>query len=66
MYFIFCPLFISNGILFNDLSTVYQGSELLKIQAEYIALFQTGWFVESMWSQTFVIHIIRTSKIPFI
>ena len=66
MYFIFCPLFISNGILFNDLSTVYQGSELLKIQSEYIALFQTGWFVESMWSQTFVIHMIRTSKIPFI
>ena len=32
----------------------------------YIALFQTGWFVESMWTQTFVIHMIRTPKIPFI
>lgn len=66
MYFIFCPLFVSNGVLFNDLETVYQGTELLKMQAEYIALFQTGWFVESMWSQTFVIHMIRTAKIPFI
>ena len=30
------------------------------------ALFQTGWFVESLISQTLIIHIIRTNKIPFI
>lgn len=35
-------------------------------QALYEALFQTGWFVESMWSQTLVIHMIRTAKIPFV
>jgi Mg2+-importing ATPase len=29
------------------------------------ALFQTGWFVESLLSQTLIIHIIRTSKVPF-
>ena len=29
------------------------------------ALFQTGWFVESLLSQTLIIHVIRTSKIPF-
>ncbi|HJV75143.1 MAG TPA: magnesium-translocating P-type ATPase [Noviherbaspirillum sp.] len=29
------------------------------------ALFQTGWFVESLLTQTLIIHIIRTSKIPF-
>ena len=29
------------------------------------ALFQTGWFVESLLSQTLIIHIIRTSRIPF-
>jgi Mg2+-importing ATPase len=28
-------------------------------------LFQTGWFVESLLTQTLVIHIIRTAKIPF-
>lgn len=28
------------------------------------ALFQTGWFVESLLSQTLIIHIIRTAKIP--
>ena len=30
------------------------------------ALFQTGWFVESIMTQTLIIHVIRTNKIPFI
>ena len=30
------------------------------------ALFQTGWFVESILTQTLIIHIIRTARIPFI
>jgi len=30
------------------------------------ALFQTGWFIESLLSQTLIIHVIRTNKIPFI
>jgi Mg2+-importing ATPase len=30
------------------------------------SLFQTGWFVEGLLSQTLIIHIIRTRKIPFI
>jgi P-type Mg2+ transporter len=29
------------------------------------SLFQTGWFVESLMTQTLIIHIIRTNKIPF-
>lgn len=32
----------------------------------FISLFNAGWFVESLWSQTLVIHMIRTPKIPFI
>ena len=28
-------------------------------------LFQTGWFVESLFTQTLIIHVIRTNKIPF-
>ncbi len=31
-----------------------------------MSLFQTGWFVESLLSQTLIVHIIRTNKIPFI
>jgi len=30
------------------------------------ALFQTGWFVESLLSQTMIVHIIRTNKVPFL
>jgi Mg2+-importing ATPase len=31
-----------------------------------VPLFQTGWFVESLLTQTLIIHVIRTNKIPFI
>ncbi|MET3105610.1 Mg2+-importing ATPase [Oxalobacteraceae bacterium GrIS 2.11] len=34
--------------------------------AQSAALFQTGWFVESLLSQTLIIHIIRTNRIPFL
>jgi len=30
------------------------------------ALFRTGWFVESLFTQTLIIHVIRTNKVPFI
>jgi len=30
------------------------------------SLFRTGWFVESLLTQTLIIHIIRTNRIPFI
>ena len=30
------------------------------------SLFQTGWFVESLITQTLIVHVIRTNKIPFI
>ena len=30
------------------------------------ALFQTGWFVESLMTQTLIVHVIRTAKIPFV
>ncbi len=36
------------------------------VDASHAALFQTGWFVESLLTQTLVIHVIRTNKIPFI
>ena len=29
-------------------------------------LFQTGWFIESLCTQTLVIHVIRTGKVPFL
>ncbi|KEZ89022.1 magnesium-translocating P-type ATPase [Lacrimispora celerecrescens] len=58
MYFIICPA-MTGGLMFHQLTDP-------ATQAYFIALFQAGWFVESMWSQTLVIHMIRTPKIPFI
>ena len=34
--------------------------------AHSASLFQTGWFVESLLTQTLIIHIIRTNKLPFL
>jgi Mg2+-importing ATPase len=36
------------------------------VAAHSASLFQTGWFVESLLTQTLIIHVIRTNKIPFV
>jgi Mg2+-importing ATPase len=54
LFFIICPTFA--GGHYSSLAN----------PALFIALFHTGWFVESLWSQTLVIHMIRTPKLPFI
>ena len=56
MYFVICPLVCGGAYKNLDANG----------QLVFMALFQTGWFVESMWSQTLVIHMIRTPKIPFV
>lgn len=54
MFFIICPM-------------LYGPFDSNSIYATAFALtFATGWFVESLCTQTFVIHMIRTPKIPFI
>lgn len=58
MYFVLCPA-LTGGQLYTQLTDP-------TAQALYVALFQTGWFVESMWSQTLVIHMLRTPKLPFV
>jgi Mg2+-importing ATPase len=37
-----------------------------QLAAHSASLFQTGWFVESLLTQTMIIHVIRTNKIPFL
>lgn len=66
MYFVFCPYFVSHGVTYNNLASHFSGDELNRIRVTYVAMFQAGWFVESMWSQSLVIHMIRTMKLPFI
>ncbi|MCL1803911.1 MAG: magnesium-translocating P-type ATPase [Eubacteriaceae bacterium] len=58
MYFIICPA-VCGQALFHQLTNP-------AMREQYVAIFQAGWFVESMWTQTLVIHMIRTQKIPFI
>lgn len=57
LYFVICPMF-TGGTIYSQLTNP-------AVKDAYISLFQTGWFVESMWTQTLVIHMIRTAKIPF-
>ncbi|MGM0217463.1 magnesium-translocating P-type ATPase [Enterococcus sp. AZ126] len=56
MYFVICPQLVGGN--YHDL-----GPEQ---QAAFIAIFHAGWFIESLWSQTLVIHTLRTPKIPFL
>lgn len=58
MYFILCPS-LCGGQIFSAITDP-------DLQAKYIAIFQTGWFLESMWTQVLILHCLRTSKIPFI
>jgi Mg2+-importing ATPase len=44
-------------------------AESLGVSADFayrMCLFQTGWFVESLLTQTLIIHVIRTNRIPFL
>src|SRR5262249_7173006 len=42
------------------------GAALKEINLQKEHLFQTGWFVESLLTQTLIIHVIRTNRIPFL
>jgi Mg2+-importing ATPase len=56
-------------IFFGPISSVFDFitfGVLLFIFHASPSLFHTGWFLESLCTQTLVIHIIRTGKIPFI
>ena len=58
LYFILCPA-ICGGLMFHEISDV-------ATQAQFISLFQTGWFIESLWTQVFILHFLRTSKLPLL
>ncbi|MBO0477123.1 magnesium-translocating P-type ATPase [Vagococcus sp. DIV0080] len=56
MYFVICPA-VAGGS-YHSLN--------VEQQALFVAVFHAGWFVESLWSQTLVIHTLRTPKLPFL
>ena len=55
LYFIIVPLVTGHDYAHGSESAL-----------QFIIFFQTGWFIESMWSQTMVIHMLRTAKVPFV
>ena len=57
MWFIICPMAFG-GRGFFELSA--------QEQLMFAAIFQTGWFIESLFSQTIVMQVLRTEKIPFL
>ena len=58
LYYILCPMLCGGATYLNIADPV--------IQSQYVALFQTGWFLESMWTQVLILHFLRTRKIPFV
>ena len=58
LYYVLCPM------LCGGMTYLYLTDPALRLQ--YVALFQTGWFLESMWTQVLILHFLRTRKIPFV
>lgn len=58
LYYILCPVLCGGATYLNIVDPV--------MQSQYAALFQTGWFLESMWTQVLILHFLRTRKIPFV
>lgn len=57
LFFVLCPA--ACGGTFASLSGSGE-------QARFIVLFQTGWFLESMWTQILILHLLRTQRIPLL
>ncbi len=56
LYFFGCAAYV----------TPADGAAATPSSAMFERLFHTGWFVESILTQTLIVHIIRTNRIPFI
>lgn len=57
LFFVLCPAVCGGGFF----QLVEEAQRL-----RFIALFQTGWFLESMWTQVLILHLLRTAKAPLL
>ncbi len=57
LFFFVCPKLAGGGFF---------GITDPALSDRFVAAFQSGWFIESMWTQSLVIHLIRTKKISFL
>lgn len=58
LYYFLCPM-LCGGVTYLNLTDP-------ALQLQYVSLFQTGWFLESMWTQVLILHFLRTHKVPFV
>ena len=58
LYYFLCPM-LCGGATYLNLT-----DPALRLQ--YVSFFQTGWFLESMWTQVLILHFLRTRRIPFL
>ena len=58
LYYFLCPM-LCGGATYLNLT-----DPALRLQ--YVYFFQTGWFLESMWTQVLILHFLRTRRIPFV
>ena len=63
MWFVVCPAAL--GGTWSALAVPGQDG-FSAAQLKFIILFQTGWFIESIVTQTLVVHVIRSPEMPFI
>lgn len=56
LFFVLCP-----SVCGGSFAALAEGERL-----RFVALFQTGWFLESMWTQVLILHLLRTRKLPLI
>lgn len=58
LYYFLCPMLCGGATYLNLTDPA--------LQLQYVSLFQTGWFLESMWTQVLILHFLRTHKVPFV
>ncbi|MEY4272334.1 MAG: magnesium-transporting ATPase family protein, partial [Verrucomicrobiota bacterium] len=63
MWFVVCPAACHGS--WSELAVPGQAG-FSRGQLDFIILFQTGWFIESIVTQTLVVHVIRSPETPFI
>ena len=59
---------ITFAVMFFGIAPMITGSSYAESTnpAFFLMVFQTGWFIQSMWTQTMVIYMLRSPKLPFI
>ncbi|MCL1835686.1 MAG: magnesium-translocating P-type ATPase [Oscillospiraceae bacterium] len=70
LFFYLGPKYVSGGAQYASIaegavvkSGLFTGMDMA---TAFRAFFHSGWLIESMWTQTLIIHMIRTPKVPFI